>query len=252
MKNKIAAIIQARIGSRRLPKKAMLKILNKPLLGYMVDQVKKSKKIKEIIIATSKSNENNAIRSFCKKNKIKCYSGSETNLVERYCGAVKLFGVSTIVRLTSDCPLIDPEVIDKCLEKYISSEYDFVANTSPPYNSSYPDGMDVEIFSSNTLDYVNQVCKNYSDLEHVTPFIWRKKSFFKLFKCNLKKNLSHYRLTVDYKEDFNLIKEIITHFKKNEINISLQNIESFLEKNEDIYAINKMRNKKYKKYIERK
>jgi len=251
MKSKIAAIIQARIGSTRLPQKAMLKILNKPLLGYMIDQVKRSKNIDEIIVATSENNENNTIRSFCKKYRIKCYSGSEINLVERYCDAAKFFGVNTIVRLTSDCPLIDPQIIDKCLEKYISSEYDFVANTSPPYNSSYPDGMDVEIFSYNTLEYINRVCKNQLDLEHVTPFIWRKNSFFKLFKCNHKKNLSHYRLTIDYMEDFKLLKKIIIHFMKNKINISLENIDNFLKKNENIYAINKKRNKKYKSSIER-
>tara|TARA_B100001964_G_C14250384_1_gene609623 strand:+ start:2801 stop:3547 length:747 start_codon:yes stop_codon:yes gene_type:complete len=246
MKKKIAAIVQARIGSTRLHKKAMLKVLGKPLLYYMVNQIKKSKKIDEIIVATSKNKENSIIRDFCKKNKIKCYSGSEKNLVSRYYEAAKLFKIGTIVRLTSDCPLIDPLVLDKCIKKYLLLNYDFVATTSPPYNLTYPDGMDVEIFSFNTLKYVNEFCNNTFDLEHVTPFIWRKKKFFKLFKFNLRKNLSHYRLTVDYIEDFKLIKKIIVYFDKNKISMTLKNIVKFLKSSQDVYSINKKRNKKYK------
>jgi spore coat polysaccharide biosynthesis protein SpsF len=248
MKKKVAAIIQARVGSTRLPKKAMLKIEGKPLLEYMISQVKKSSTIDEIIVATSKKSSNNIIRSFCKKNNINCYSGSENNLVERYCEAAKSFGVSTIVRLTSDCPLIDPQIIDKCVKKFINSKYDFVSNTSTLDSSSYPDGMDVEVFSYNTLKYVNRVCKNDTDLEHVTPFIWRKRTFFKIFKLKLKKDLSHYRLTIDYKEDLELTKKIIVFFKKKKITINLKNIINFLMKNKNIYLINKVRNKKFKLY----
>ncbi len=243
---KIAAIIQARIGSTRLPKKAMLKVLNKPLLHYMIGQVKKSKKINDIIIVTSIKKENSVIRNFCKKNGIKCFSGSDKNLVNRYYLAAKKFNIDIIVRLTSDCPLIDSHIIDKLIEKYTSSKYDFVANTSPPYNLTYPDGMDVEIFSSKILKFVNSKCKIKTDLEHVTPYIWRKKKKFKQFKQNLKKNLSHLRLTVDYSEDFELIRNIIIYFKKNKININLNNIRKYLASNPDVYLINKKRNKNFK------
>lgn len=246
MKDKVAAIIQARIGSTRLPKKAMLKVLDKPLLYYMIKQVKKSKLIKDVVVVTSIKKENSIIRNFCKKNNIKCFSGPDKNLVKRYYLAAKKFNIDTIVRLTSDCPLIDPKIIDRLIKKYYSFKYDFVANTSPPYNLTYPDGMDVEIFSLDTLTFVNNRCKSKKDLEHVTPFIWRKKKYFNNFKHNLKKNLSHYRLTVDYKEDFELISNIIIHFKKNKISMGLKNIVNYLSLNPDIYLINKKRNKKFK------
>jgi spore coat polysaccharide biosynthesis protein SpsF len=243
---KIAAIIQARIGSTRLPRKAMLKIKGKPLLFYMIQQVKKSDKLNDIIVITSKKKENNIIRNFCIKNNINCFSGDEKNLVKRYFQAAKKYNVDIIVRLTSDCPLIDPRVIDKCINKFLSLKYDFVGNTSPPFNLTYPDGMDVEIFSKETLKYVFDNCKNTSDLEHVTPFIWRKKKFFKLCKLDSKKNLSKFRLTVDYKEDFILVKKIIEYFLANEIKINLKNIIFFLNNNSKVYSLNKMYNKKFR------
>lgn len=248
MKKKIAAIIQARISSTRLPKKSMRKVLKKPLLEYMIKQVKKSKLINDIIIATSIKKENDIIRSFCKKKKIKCFSGSENNLVDRYCGAANFFGIDIIVRLTSDCPLIDPKVIDICVKKYLSKKYDFVANTNPPKKSTYPDGMDVEIFSYKILKFINSSCKNKFYLEHVTPYIWKKNKSYKLHLVKLNKDFSDLRLTVDYIEDFELVEKIITYFILNKKKINLKNIISYIKKNPSVYQINKIRNKKFNKF----
>ena len=172
-KNKVGIIIQARMGSQRLPGKVMRKIKNKPILYYMLKQIKRSSFHDIIIVATSKKKENDIIRNFCKKNKINCFSGSEYNLVNRYFLAAKKYQINTIVRLTADCPLIDPDIIDQSISKFLSKKYDFVANTSPPFKKTYPDG--VEVFSFNLIKKVNFECKNKNDLEHVTPFIWRKK-----------------------------------------------------------------------------
>ena len=243
MKKKIAAIIQARMGSSRLPKKAMKKVLGKPLLYYMISQIKKSKTVNDIIIATSIKKENNEIRNFCKKNKIKCFSGSEKNVLSRYYKTAREYKSDVIVRLTSDCPLIDPKIIDTCVKKFLRSNYKFVANTSPPEKLTFPDGMDVEVFSFKTLKYANANCKLKSDLEHVTPFIWRNKKKFKQYKINLKKNLSHLRLTVDYREDFLLIKKIITYFQAKKLQLSLNNMVDYLFSNKDLININAFRNK---------
>ena len=242
----VGIIVQARIGSKRLRGKVLKKINNKPMLYYMLKQIKKSSFYDKIIITTSKKKENNPIRNFCKKRKIICFSGSENNLVNRYYLSAKENNIDIIVRVTADCPLIDPKIIDESIKKFVTKNYDFVANTSPPYNQTYPDGMDVEVFSYNTLKYVNRVCKNSFDLEHVTPFIWRNKKTFKLYKIKSKKNLSNLRLTVDYIEDFKLIEKIIVYFEKNKINMTLKNIEKYLNSNHNIYSINKSRNKKYK------
>ena len=102
-----------------------------------------------------------------------------------------------------------------CIEKFLLNNFDFVANTSPPYGKSYPDGVDVEVFSLKTIHIVNRECTNKYDLEHVTPYIWRKKRRFKLFRFELEENLSKYRFTLDYKEDLILIKKIILNLYKN-------------------------------------
>ena len=248
-RNKVGIIIQARMGSKRLPGKIMKSIENKPILFYMINQIKKSKLYNEIIICTSKKKKNDVVRKFCKNNKIICFSGDENNLVKRYYLAAKKFNIDIIVRLTADCPLIDPVVIDLCINKFLSKKYDFVANTSPPVNSTYPDGMDVEVFSFKTLEQVNLNCKSKNDLEHVTPYIWRKKKKFKQLKLNLEKNFSHLRLTLDYQEDYTLIKKIITYFNKNKLDINLKNIIIFFKKNKNLLEINKIRNNKIANYL---
>ena len=240
-KNKVGIIIQARMGSRRLPGKIMKLINSKPILFHMLKQIKQSQLHDEIIICTSNKKENDSVRNFCKKNNISCFSGSENNLVNRYYLAAKKYDIKTIVRLTADCPLIDPKIIDNCIKKFNSRKYDFVANTSPPYGKSFPDGVDVEVFSFNTIETVNWECKNKQDLEHVTPYIWRKKSRFKLYRSDLKENLSKYRFTLDYEEDLILIKKILLNFNKSKKKINMGNVVDFL-KNKDVYLINKKQN----------
>ena len=241
-KNKVGIIIQARMGSKRLPGKVMSKILNKPILHYMLNQVRRSVLHDKIVIATSIKKENNIIRNYCKKNNINCFSGSENNLVNRYYLAAKKYNIDVIVRLTADCPLIDPQIIDQCIKKFYNNNYDFVANTSPPYKKTYPDGVDVEVFSFDLIKLVNDKCKSKNDLEHVTPYIWRKKKKFKLFRFELKKNLAKYRFTLDYKEDFLIIKEIIINLYKKRKKITMENVVNFINKNKNIYLIKKKRN----------
>ncbi len=241
-KNKVGIIVQARMGSKRLPGKIMKLINNKPILFHVLKQIKQSKLNDEIIICTSNKKENNIVRNFCKKNTVRCFSGSENNLVNRYYLAAKKYDINVIVRLTADCPLVDPEIIDMCIKKFLSRNYDFVANTSPPYRKSYPDGVDVEVFSFKTIETLNRECTNKEDLEHVTPYIWRKKKRFKLFRFELNENLSSYRFTLDYKEDLILIKKIILDFNKYRIKINMKNIINYLKKNKNIYLINKKKN----------
>ena len=241
-KNKVGIIVQARMGSQRLPGKVMSKIKNKPILHYMLEQIKKSKLCDKVIIATSIKKENNIIRNFCKKNKITCFSGSENNLVNRYYLSAKKYKIDIIVRLTGDCPLIDPEIIDLSIKKFLLGNYDFVANTSPPHKKTFPDGVDVEVFSFKTIKNVNFECKNKNDLEHVTPYIWRKKKKFNLYRLELKNDLSKYRFTLDYEEDFILIKEILINLYKKRKKITMNNVINYIKKNKNIYLLNYKRN----------
>ena len=237
-KKNIAAIIQARMGSTRFPGKVMKTILGKKILKYQIERVSRSKLLNQIIIATTNKSRDDKIKDFCEENSLLYFRGNEDNVLNRYFECAKKFKTDIIVRLTSDCPLIDPKIIDLVLKKYLINNYDFVANTSPPIDSFYPDGMDVEVFSYKLLKMANYEANNDSEKEHVTEFFWKKPNIFNLYKCNLKKNLSHYRLTLDYPQDLKLLTEVIKalYIKKPKFNLS--DIIKFLDENPKIRSLN--------------
>lgn len=245
MKKKIVAIIQARIGSTRLPRKAMKLIMGKPMLSHQIEQIKKSKEVTQIVVATTNLKKDNTIISFCEKNKINWYAGSEKNVLERFYFASLKYKADIIVRLTSDCPLIDPNIIDKAIRIFVAGNYDYVSNTCPSKGATYTDGMDVEVFDFFSLSTAYLKCKKKSDREHVTHFFWKKKSKFKIFRFDFEKNYRFYRLTVDYIEDFILIKKIIVYFKMKKKKITFSNIIKFLKRYKKIAEINSSRNKEF-------
>lgn len=235
----ICVIIQSRMGSTRLPKKILLKVNGRSLLSCMIERVKRARKIDKIVIATTTSLFDNEIEIFCKDGNVECYRGSEEDVLDRYYNCAKLFGARVIVRLTSDCPLIDPAIIDEVVNCYLknSFKYDFVANTVPP-PSTYPDGMDVEVFSFNLLEKAWKNAKKPSEREHVTFYFWKNPGLFKIYRHDLKIDLSKYRLTVDYEEDYLLIEKIIEHFHDEKLLFTMEHIVAFLEDNPDIVKIN--------------
>lgn len=230
----IAAIIQARMGSTRLPGKIMLPILDKPVLKHLIERVQKSSSLDEIIIATSDNKNDDIIEKFCQKYEIKCFRGSEDDVLLRYFEAAKKFSVDTIVRLTSDTPLLDPKIIDKVILKYNQKQYDFVSNFFP-LPRTYPDGYNVEVFSMNILKQVNQEAKKPSDREHVTTFITMQSNKFKKYRVDSEKDLSKYRLNLDYKEDFELIKSVIEGLDGK---TNLEDIINWLDKHPQILKLN--------------
>jgi spore coat polysaccharide biosynthesis protein SpsF len=240
---KILAITQARISSSRLPGKSMKLINGKPMLHYHLNQLSQSKLIDEIAVATSLNKSDDKIANYCKKKKINFFRGSLKDVLSRYYFCAKKFKADLIVRITSDCPLIDPEIIDFCIKNYLKKKVDYLSNTNPPDGATYPDGTDVEIFNFKNLEYAFLKCKNKNFREHVTFYFWKNPIKFKIFRIDLKKNLRKYRITVDYKEDFLLINHILTYFKKNNIKLRLANIISFLNKKKYINRINSMHNK---------
>jgi spore coat polysaccharide biosynthesis protein SpsF len=141
---------------------------------------KKSKLINQIVIATTKNEKDDKIYDVCKKEKIYCYRGSENNVLKRYFEAAKLCKADIVVRLTSDCPLIDSQIVDRTIKKFLVHSYDYVSNTCPSANATYADGMDVEVFSYSNLLKANKFCKNVLDREHVTHFFLKRPKKFKL------------------------------------------------------------------------
>jgi len=240
MKN-ILIICQARFGSTRLPGKVLLKILDKPLLWYVIKRLELVKTPCNIIIATVDSDENKPIIEFAKNSNLNWFAGSEDDVLDRYYQTAKKYNGEVIVRITSDCPLTDPGIVDQGLEIFLNGDYDYVSNVEPP---TYPDGFDVEVFSFEVLERTWKEAKELSIREHVTFYI--RKSFsnkegkFKCFNFENKQDYNKYRLTVDTKEDFELISIIIKEFQDRWETFTMDDVIKFIDTNSKLRELNEM------------
>ena len=206
--NNISAIIQARLGSTRLPGKTLMTIKGDTLLGHLVNRIKACTLIDDIIIATTNKLSDDKIVDFARNRDLKLYRGSEDDVLDRFYKTAIEFDVKTIVRVTPDCPMLDPRVTDFVISHYLKGNYDYVSNTIKP---TYPDGLDTEIFSFKTLQKAWNEASLPSEREHVTAFIYKHPELFKLF--NVEKDgedISWMRWTVDTEQDLRFIKKIFT------------------------------------------
>ncbi len=233
---RISAIIQARMGSERLPGKVLMNIEGKSMIWHIVNRLRFAKKLNDIILAIPDTKESDKLEEFAKENKIKYFRGSEKDVLARYYEVAKKFKVSVIVRITADCPLIDPRIVDLVIEKHLNSGADYTSNVQ---NRTYPKGMDVEVFNFVVLKKVHNEAVETSDREHVTFYIRRNFKIFKQTNINNDKNLSLLRWTVDEKEDLEFIREIYKRlYKKGKIFL-MEEIVKVLEKEPKLLEINK-------------
>ena len=229
VKNTVA-IIQARTNSIRLPNKILFKINNMMLIEILYRRLKKSKKLNEIVIATTKESKN--LINFLKKKKIKFFIGSEKNVLNRYYKAAVKFKAATIVRITADGILADPKLVDKLITVYENKKVNYLSNIEPV---TFPDGLDIEIFDFEALEFANFQVKTQYDKEHVTPFI-RNLNKNKKFNVLNKKDYSKLRLTLDETEDFQVLQRIFNHFKP-DIYFGWEKIVSLIKTNKK-YQVN--------------
>tara|TARA_B100001093_G_C26723269_1_gene968796 strand:- start:515 stop:1255 length:741 start_codon:yes stop_codon:yes gene_type:complete len=235
----ISLIIQARVGSTRLPGKVLKKIGDKTILEFLIDRVRLSKTIDQIIIATSNNPSDEKIVKLCQKLNTNCFIGDEKNVLRRYHDCALKYKATTIIRVTSDCPFIDPLLIDEMLLNYSRENCDYMSNTTPPECSLWPDGSDIEIFSLDALKKSYKECKDEKEREHVTFYIWKnKKTNFKILRFKNKKNLSKFRFTVDYKEDLDVARKIFNYLQENKLRGSANEIANFLKENPKVFEIN--------------
>jgi len=235
---KIVTVIQARSGSSRLPGKVMLHILGKPLLLRMIERVQASALKGEIVVATTNDKEDDVIEALCDEHKILCYRGSSLDLLDRHYQPGKWLNADAVVKIPSDCPLIDPKVIDKVLAYYLENDFDFVSNMHP---ATYPDGNDVEVMGFSALEQAWKEAKRDLEREHTTPYIWEHPEKFKIgnvaWETGLDYSMSH-RFTIDYPEDFTFIKTVYEHLYPTNPNFGLDDILKLLQNNPNISSIN--------------
>jgi len=245
MKNtkNVTVLIQARTNSRRFPNKVLTKIENKPLIWHVINRVKTVKGVNQIILVTTRKQEDKILLDIAKKCGILSFTGTTNDVLNRFYKCALHYSADPIIRITGDNPLIDPKHIEKFLKFFIEHDYDYVSNTIIP---TYPDGLDVEIFSFKALkkNFENATLK--SEREHVTPYIINHKKKFKLYNFSNKENLSHIRLTVDEKNDLKLIRKIYSLMKPQKI-FYTADILKLVSKNPKLLEINKgiIRNEGY-------
>jgi len=234
----IVAIVQARMGSTRLPGKVLKEVEGRPLLSYQIERMQRSSLLDRLVIATSTLPQDDAIFGFCQGEGVECFRGSENDVLSRYYDCAVKYKAETIVRITGDCPLIDPDIIDHSIEAFRSSSCDYMVNTVPVETSHFPDGSDVEVFSFAALERAYRECEGSHYREHVTFYFWREDNGFKVGQLQQREDWSGYRLTVDYPEDLEVVKYVLTELQKHSQRGTLAEIVSILVRNKEVRQLN--------------
>jgi len=231
----IGCIIQARMGSTRLPGKILEKVHNDiPSFQYTINQLRFSKNIDKIVIATTELSEDDVIETFVKNQNLDCFRGNTENVLDRYYQCAKKFEFDSIVRITSDCPLIDPFITDQVIQAFIDEAYDYVSNVFP---RTFPTGLETEVIRASALELAWKNAKLPSEKEHVTPYFKNNKEKFRIKNVKNNVDLSHLRWALDYEEDLKLIREIIKKISKNPIH--MKDILELFDKEPNLPQINK-------------
>jgi glutamate-1-semialdehyde 2,1-aminomutase len=205
---KVIAIVQARMGSNRLPNKVMKPIGGAPMIELLLARLAMTKRVDQIVLATSTDERNLSLIEHVQNLGYVCFRGSENDVLQRYLGAATLVDADVLVRITGDCPLVDPVLVDRAIDKFFSQQVDYLSNSSP---ATFPDGLDIEVFTVGALKRAARESEDPFDHEHVTPYL-RKPGLFKTGVLTNDEDLSSLRWTVDEPADFEVISEVFQHF----------------------------------------
>ena len=232
----IVGIVQARMGSTRLPGKTLIDICGKPFLHHILGRMQRSRKLENLVVATTTKREDDAICELCQGLNIVCFRGSEDDVLDRYYQCAKAHNADIIVRITADDPFKDPEVADRIIEEILQDdEVDYVSNTIRP---TYPEGLDIEVFRFRALEKAWQEATSALDREHVTPYIWLHPNLFKLKNIEYEKNLSHMRWTLDTPEDLAMTKAVYNELYKEGSLFLMKDVLDLMEKHAEIEELN--------------
>lgn len=205
----IVAIIQARMGSSRLPGKVLKDLGGETVLARVVRRLQRSRQIARIIVATTTAPGDEVIVAECDRLEVLCFRGSEHDVLDRYYQAARANAADAVVRITSDCPLIDPELVDETVEVFGDKHADYASNVFP---RTYPRGLDTEVFSFDALDRAWREAREAHQREHVTPYLYEHPQIFKLASLSGAADYSRYRWTLDTREDLELLRAIYSRF----------------------------------------
>jgi spore coat polysaccharide biosynthesis protein SpsF len=231
---KVVAIIQARMGSTRLPGKVLMDLGGASVLSRVVHRLRRCSQLEEIVIATTDQAADQVIVASCAQLGVACFRGSETDVLDRYHRAAEAFSAGAVVRITSDCPLIDPAVVDNVIQTFLDKQADFACNVCP---RMYPRGLDTEVFTKQALARVASLSNQPYQREHVTALFYEQPNQFRVVAVPGQRDYSHYRWTVDTHEDIQLLRSIYAHFD-NRDDFSWQEAVSLLQQSPELSALN--------------
>lgn len=240
MAEKVVIVVQARMTSSRLPGKVMKPVLGESLLYRMMERLQMIKYPAQFVVAIPEEEKGGVIEQECARIKIPCYCGNLNNLLDRHYQVAKLYDADIVLKIPSDCPLIDPRIIDQVLDFYFvhEGEYDYVSNLHP---ATFPDGNDVEIMTMACIEKTWTEATRKLELEHTTPYIWENPEKFKIgnvvWSTGKDYSMTH-RFTIDYPADYEFIKTVFEELYPKKPDFSCGDILDLLEKRPDIYQIN--------------
>lgn len=233
----IVGILQARMSSSRLPGKVMMKAAGRTMLEHMIQRISNSEKMDKIVIATTEKAIDDIIEETAKKMNVFCFRGSENDVLSRFYYAAEKYNAEKIVRLCGDSPLLQGSIIDKVIDRYLTGNYDYVSNLFPEPRT-YPDGLGVEVFSSDLLRETHINAMKPSEREHVTFYMWMQPTKFKIHRVDYEQDLSRFRFNLDYVEDYEFLKCIFENlYPKNKF-FTLEDTVEWLKQNPAILKIN--------------
>lgn len=244
------AVVQARMGSSRLPGKVMKEMAGKPMIGHLFERVSRSKKINKVILATSANASDDVLCAYAASLGIEVFRGSENDVLDRIYQAVKLYRPKAIVRVTADSPLQDPVILDAAIDFFLASGLDYVSSgANPPV---FPDGMDSEIFTFIALEKAWRESTLLSEREHVTPYI-KNSGHFNIGDFHPDIDYSAERWVVDNEEDYVLVRAIFEALYYDKPEFGIKEIMDFKSKNKEIFSLNKSikKNEGYFKSLEK-
>lgn len=230
---KVVAVVQARMGSTRLPNKVMKPIGGVPMIELLLSRLSRSTEVHQIVLATSVDKRNKPLVEHVRKLGYFSVEGSENDVMDRYVQAGRAHNADILVRITGDCPLVDPDLVDDCIRQFKATGVDYLTNTNPP---TYPDGLDIEVFTFNALKKAHNETSRSYDREHVTPYL-RESGHFTLGSVKNSRDLSALRWTVDEPADFVVVEKVFGHFFPR-IDFTWEEVLKLQDEQPEIFAIN--------------
>ncbi|HEU6438339.1 MAG TPA: glycosyltransferase family protein [Nitratidesulfovibrio sp.] len=234
------AIVQARMGSTRLPGKILRPLRGKPMLQHQIERIRRAATLDEIVVATSHLSKDDEVEAFCQELGVACFRGSENDVLSRYFECALWANAEVVVRLTADCPLCDPDVVDAVVRLQSKTGVDYACNTVPPATSKWPDGSDVEVFPMAALARAHAEAKESREREHVTFYLWEHAEArgFRTAQLDRATDISKLRFTVDYPEDLEVVEIVMEHLAREGRFGSVDEVAAIIEGNPDVRSKN--------------